>query len=117
MARKKKDPNQMDFPWLPKPNNGKAPRVKRSKTSAAAGDSVEPSLASMEGQVLELFRMRAAHGCTDDEIEVELGMKHQTASARRRTLELKGFIVLSAMERPTRSGRMAGVYTLKGVQL
>lgn len=50
------------------------------------------------------------HGATDDEIEVALGLIHQNASARRRSLELKGKIVKTDRARQTRHHRWAAVY-------
>lgn len=61
-----------------------------------------------EARVLKLIRERG--GCTDDEIEVALNLRHQTASARRRGLVLKGLVVETAGRRKTRSGRRATVW-------
>lgn len=65
---------------------------------------------SDEARVLAFIRGRGDHGATDDEIEENLGLLHQNASARRRTLELRGRVVKTTQARRTRHGRWAGVY-------
>lgn len=91
---------------------GRAPYVKGSATSKAAAESVEPTLSDTEHKVLGVFVERHFVGATDDEIEVELNMRHQTASARRRGLEEKGLVMKTDDTRLTRSGRKARVYLL-----
>jgi DNA-binding transcriptional ArsR family regulator len=92
------------------------PFVKGSRTSADAAESMLDAARSIEVEILAYFMHMAAYsGATDDEIEVHLGLKHQTVSARRRQLERKGMVVKMYEEgkrvtRPTRSGRQAGVY-------
>jgi hypothetical protein len=92
------------------------PFVKGSETSAAAAESMVDHSTNIELQVLSYFMHMAAYsGATDDEIEQHLGLKHQTASARRRQLERRGMVVKmyeggKRVRRPTRSGRLAGVY-------
>lgn len=46
---------------------------------------------------------------TSDEVEAGLRLSHQTVSARFTELKARGEIELTG-KRPTRSGRMAGVY-------
>jgi hypothetical protein len=48
----------------------------------------------------------------DEDIEKCLGMRHQTASARRRELVLLGRVKHSGTYRPTTSGRAAKVWVL-----
>lgn len=55
--------------------------------------------------------VRERGGATCDEIEVALGLRHQTASARIRELVEAGKLVDSDERRPTRSGRDAVVWT------
>lgn len=50
------------------------------------------------------------YGATDAEIERGLGMRHQTASARRNELVKLGLVVDSGQRRPTPSGRPAIVW-------
>ena len=83
--------------------------VAGSDTSEAAADSVEDTAASMRARVLWAIERRGAYGTTDDELEVLLGMRHQTVSARRRELELLDAIHKTTERRKTRSGRTAAV--------
>lgn len=83
--------------------------VRGSDTSEAAADSIDAE--TMQARVLECIRGRGAYGTTDDELEVLLEMRHQTCSARRRELELKGLVFLTPNRRLTRSGSSAGVYS------
>jgi hypothetical protein len=88
-----------------------APYVKNSDTSIAAAASLpEPALARLEAQVFAVVQKWKAHGVTDDELEIETGLSHQTVSARRRGLVQKGRIVDSGLRRQTRSGRKASVW-------
>jgi hypothetical protein len=92
---------------------GAAPHVADSATSAAAAKSIDPT--SMAAQVLEFIRGRV-DGATDDEVERNLEMRHQTASARRRELVIKGLLVDSGRTRNTSSGRKATVWVPVGVR-
>ena len=83
-------------------------------TSLEAAVSLAARVHTMRGRVLELIASRGALGATDDEIEVSLDMRHQTASARRRELVLNGSIVFSGMKRKTRSRRNAQVWITTG---
>ena len=83
--------------------------VSGSDTSKAAAESVASAVSNMRTQVLDFITSRA-QGATDDEIEVALGMRHQTASARRRDLVLSGLVQKSGARRETRSGRQATVW-------
>ena len=99
-------------PW-PFNNNSNPtlPHVKDSGTSRAAADSMVAHARPMREQVFEYIKAQGERGATDDEIEVALGMRHQSASPRRRDLEKKyEAIYLTNETRPTRSGRQAGVY-------
>ena len=84
--------------------------VAGSDTSAAAADSVADTAGNMRRQVWRLINQRGEYGTTDDELEVLLGMRHQTVSARRRELELLDAIHKTPERRKTRSGRTAAVY-------
>jgi hypothetical protein len=69
-------------------------------------------------RITEYFKKVGAHGATCDEIEVELGLSHQTASARFKELDRKGTIVIKmqktgiATRRKTRRGSKARVFVL-----
>ena len=79
-------------------------------TSRAAAESVRPFAVSMEAAVLEAIRNAGPMGLCDHEIEAATGFIHQTASARRRGLFLKGLVRDSGMRRPSPSGRLAKVW-------
>lgn len=85
-----------------------APYVRRSDTSKAAAQEIAPVADSLRQRVLRAIQTRGDATC--DEIEVTLGMRHQTASARLRELVLGGFIEDTGTRRKTRSGRGAVVY-------
>lgn len=90
------------------PFNGRAPFVAGCDTSEAASDSVTSVMSVMRSRVLAQVK---AADATCDEIEVILGMCHQTASARIRELVLSGFVRDTGRRRPTRRNRNARIYT------
>lgn len=87
-----------------------APHVAGSETSREAAESIKPDVGRLERLVLSVIRARGERGATDDEIELETGLRHQTASARRRGLVLKGLVISTDKTRPTRSGRNATIW-------
>jgi hypothetical protein len=97
--------------------NGTPPH-ENTETSKEAALMIADKAPSMMGRVFVFIIARGAYGATDDEIEVALNFRHQTASARRRELVIKGMIVQSG-KRATRSGRYAAVWikTPPGTQL
>lgn len=98
------------MPWLKSGAEPELPFEERD-TSRAAAEAIEPSAGSLRGMVLDLIRYRG--NATDDEIESELDLRHQTASARRRELVLGGLIFDSGLRRKTRSGRNAIVWVAR----
>jgi len=86
------------------------PYVKGSETSKAAAESIKHRSQSDKMKVFQFLIHCGENGATDDEIESALNMKHQTASARRRQLELIGAVEKTTEKRKTRSGRSAFVY-------
>lgn len=69
----------------------------------------------MSARVLDYIERQGVLGATDDEIEVSLTMRHQTASARRRELVKAGKVVADTYgmgRRETRSGATATVWVL-----
>jgi len=92
------------------PYNGRPPYVAGSDTSEAAADSIIGDRARMQTMVYECIGATGIHGATDDEVEAMTGLRHQTASARRRELVQKGRVVDTGMRRKTRSGRPATVW-------
>jgi hypothetical protein len=90
--------------------DGRVPRVGGSDTSAAAAESQEPTLGKKQKRVLDLLIEHKTYGLTDDELEALTGWRHQTVSARRRELVLKGLVKDSGYRRRTSSGRQATVW-------
>ncbi|NNG46551.1 MAG: hypothetical protein HKM86_05470 [Deltaproteobacteria bacterium] len=88
--------------------DGRPPRVDED-TSGAAADSMLPVVNALQGKVLA-FVSSCPSGATCDEVEVGLGLRHQTASARLRELYLLGRLYQTDAKRRTRSGRKARVY-------
>jgi Fic family protein len=87
--------------------------VRDSDTSRAAADSFDESDLSRQKQLIMGCYHARRNGLTCDEIEVALGFRHQTASARIRELVLNGFLVDTGLRRQTRSGRPARIYAEK----
>jgi hypothetical protein len=79
-------------------------------TSLEAAVAIEEKVGRLQAMILEHIRDRGARGATDDELEIALRLQHQTVSARRRELVLKGLICDSGERRQTRSGCMAIVW-------
>lgn len=93
------------------PYAGRTPRVRGSDTSEAAGDSALPNAGTVRRRVYDAILGRPR---TDEEIERLLGLRHQTASARRRELVLLGLVEDSLRRRQTSSGRFATVWKAVG---
>ena len=91
------------------PYGGKPPS-NASRTSRAAGNSIQAVLNSLQAKVFHHVRNQGPHGATCDEVEVALSMKHQTASARICELKEKRLLIDSETTRLTRSKRAAIVY-------
>lgn len=77
-------------------------------TAAAAADRVFPRSGSRRRKIYDLIL--AQGGATDDEIEVHLGLSHQSASASRNTLMNDGWLADSGVRRKTRYGNDAIVW-------
>lgn len=85
--------------------------VAGSDTSEGAAGSFDSAvLQRLRGMVFALVKQRARFGATCDEVEIELQLRHQTASARLRELVLAGAIEDTGRRRDTRSHRKARVY-------
>lgn len=105
---KENQPDLFESPY----RGGLPPHEPRADTSTSreAAISIHPGAGTMRRRVLDFIRQVGPVGVTDDELEYHLGLRHQTASARRRELELGGFICKTGRTRKTRSGRSANVY-------
>lgn len=84
------------------------PYVRGSDTSAAAAESMAELTGELRQRVYRFISNRT-FGATCDEVEVALGLRHQTASARCYELKHMGWIYETNQRRPTRSGRQATV--------
>lgn len=84
------------------------PPLGHRDTSVAAG----LSMVGRTGPIAKFIYGRIAfmEGCTCDEIEQDLGLSHQTASARINELMGLSLITDRGQRRPTRSGRKAIVW-------
>jgi len=91
---------------------GKPPFEKDSDTSESAADSVTNSALNLREQVYHEIKDAGRVGKTCWEIEQELELQHQTASARIRELVLKGRVMDSHHRRKTGSDRMATVWVV-----
>jgi hypothetical protein len=72
---------------------------------------MEPIIKDVRKRIATFIAERP-NGATDDEIEVALDLKHQTASAARRGLVIAGLVRDSGQVRKTRSGRNATVWVI-----
>lgn len=86
--------------------------VRGSDTSEAAAASVAPDAATLRAMVFGAIKRSGPIGKTCAEIEDQLGMRHQTASARIRELVLSGYLVDSGQRRKTPSNRDAAAWVV-----
>ena len=104
------------LPWWKK-DTERTPPYSEPTTSKEAADSMVGKAEAQREAVYEYVSM-APQGSTCDEVEVGLGLPHQSASAR--LWELCGNnqhpvrIVKTAEKRKTRTGRNARVYRVVG---
>lgn len=102
---------QEDGTWkIGRPRPKSLPHVPQSQTSKEAARSMERKAPSIRDRVFSYIKAQGRDGSTDDELEQALGLRHQTASARRRELVKMGLVQDSGQRRPTRSGRSATVW-------
>lgn len=84
------------------------PFVHSSSTSKMAAQSVAGTSAALRESVFTFINQN--HGATCDEVEKNLGLRHQTASARIRELVKQGRLIDRGKQRKTRSLRNATVW-------
>ena len=90
------------------------PPANRTRTSQAAARAAEPASAGKR-EVIRLFVCQAGlHGATNDEIVAATGILLQTVCARVNELQKLGSLVDSGLTRPTRAGRAATVWRVRG---
>lgn len=94
-----------------------APRIRGCDTSEAAADSIIPHLGAMQQRVYDAILKKGDYGATCQELEDELGLRHENVSARCAELGTRRvksgedpLIVDSGQRRKTASGRKARVY-------
>lgn len=86
--------------------------------SDAAARSMRPHVQQQGERILAFLRQRGERGATSDEVEMALGISHQSASARLGYLHKKaGIVSYGPDRRATGSGRAAGVYRIKGFRV
>lgn len=86
-------------------------------TSHAAYESILPHVSRLARDVYRAIEAAGRRGMTCEECEIQLGMKHQTASARIRELkdERVRLVVDSGRRRATTSGRQAAVMVISAM--
>jgi predicted transcriptional regulator len=75
---------------------------------------IESKLSDLQLKVYDLVKLAGWDGKTCDEVEVALGLTHQSASARVHELEKMKLIEQRGTKRKTRAGRTAYVFVLAG---
>lgn len=93
------------------PFYGGKPPHNNKDTSKEAAAKIKKHVSKLAAEVFQVIKTK--NGLTCDEVEVELEMSHQTASARIRELVLAGRIEDSGDRRPTRSNRRATVWKVR----
>ena len=96
------------FYMVPVPPARKVRKYMPQATSIEAHDSQKTKAPADASKILAAV----GNGATCDEIEIALGMSHQTASARMRDLSRAKLILDSGAKRKTRTGRNAIVRVL-----
>lgn len=103
---------QLNLWDAPQPASANTPGLARKsapQTSRAAAQAIASASGSIRMRVLEYIERLGPSGATCDEVEAELGLRHQTAAARLRELETGGYVYTDG-KRPTRSGCNAQIY-------
>lgn len=84
--------------------------VPGSETSRAAAESMVEAAGTLRSKVRIYIVTEGYDGATDDEVEVALGLKSNTARPRRHELMERSLVMDSGRTRKTRSGRDATVW-------
>ena len=80
-----------------------------NRESSEAHASIADSKHTLRRKVVAYVASLGETGATSDEIEVAMGLPHQTVSARLTEAKKYGELVKTDQRRPTRLGRMAAV--------
>jgi hypothetical protein len=91
---------------------GLPPHVAHSDTSRAAALAQLGRATREHKRIYKHVKQAGAQGKTCDEVEEELKLRHQTASARLRELTIMGKLAIDDLKRPTRTGNPAHVYRI-----
>lgn len=94
---------------------GDTPRQRHSETSVAAGDAARGSAESIRRIMWEWIRDQGEHGATTEEVQLALGLRQSSASARRVELTHAGALRDTGRRRMTTGEREAAVYVAVGV--
>ena len=89
---------------------GDTPRQRDSDTSASAGDAARDGARTLRKQIWEWVRAQGDHGATTEEVQLALGLRQSSASARRVELTHAGALRDTGRRRMTTGGREAAVY-------
>jgi hypothetical protein len=89
--------------------------VAGSDTSLAAAEEIAGDAATLREKVWRHIAGTGSKTC--DEVEMDLRMRHQTASARIRELVLAGRLTNTGRRQLTRSGRLAACAQSRGDQV
>jgi hypothetical protein len=81
-------------------------------TRQAAGASIRRAAPTLRRKVYEAVRAAGAEGRTSDEVEAATGMSGNTVRPRLLELAEEGRVMRAPRVRPTRSGRLAVVWTV-----
>ena len=81
-----------------------------SATSKAAAQAILPRAGTQRGRVYSHIKAAGINGCTDEEVQIALGIRVQSETARRVELTQSGFVVNSGRTRRTESDRQATVW-------
>lgn len=84
---------------------------KATDTQRAAVKKTLPRSGTKQALLWDLVNAAGDYGLTDDEIEVKTGWTHQSASANRNTLMMKGLLIDSGQRRNNRRGLSCIVWT------
>jgi DNA-binding Lrp family transcriptional regulator len=90
------------------------PSVPGSETSEAAAASMVGKTGFLYRMIIEALVKAGATGRTCDELEIELGLRHQTCSPRIRELCQSGAVEATSQKRMTRANRHAVVNIATG---
>lgn len=88
-----------------------------NKNSTDANEFVQPTKKAMQERILDYITSRGKVGATCQEVERDLGLKHQTASARMAELKQSFQIHWNGLKRALPGSRAASAYTTSKGQL